>query len=146
MLCLGNDANTFKNVCKERERVASPVVQWFRICLPMQGTRVWSLVWKDATCHGATKPVCHNCWAHVPWSPCSTTRDAAAVRSAPQQVSLHSLHLEATCAPLQGPSAAENRKGNGVNCLPCWRLLYSECSPASLLLFLAASEGALVRF
>ena len=24
MLCLGNDANTFKNVCKERERVGFP--------------------------------------------------------------------------------------------------------------------------
>lgn len=56
----------------------------------------------------------HNCWAHVPWSPCSTTRDAAAVRSsAPQQVSLHSLHLEDTCAQPQRPSAAKNKKGKG---------------------------------
>ena len=93
---------------------ASPVVHWLRICLPMQGTWVWSLVWKDAMCHGATKPVHHNCWAHVPWSPCSTTRDAAAVRSsAPQQVSLHSLHLEDTCAQPQRPSAAKNKKGKG---------------------------------
>ena len=30
------------------------------------GTRVWSLVWEDPTCRGATKPVCHNYWAHVP--------------------------------------------------------------------------------
>ena len=38
----------------------SLVVQWLRICLPMQETRVRSLVWEDPTCHRATKPVCHN--------------------------------------------------------------------------------------
>ena len=26
----------------------------------MQETWVQSLVWEDPTCHGATKPVCHN--------------------------------------------------------------------------------------
>ena len=30
-----------------------------RIHLSMQGTQVQSLVWKDAICCGATKPVCH---------------------------------------------------------------------------------------
>ena len=30
------------------------VAQWLRICLPMQGTWVQSLVWKD--------PICHNYW------------------------------------------------------------------------------------
>ena len=39
---------------------ASLVVQWLRICLPMQGTRVRALVWEDPTCHRATKPMCHN--------------------------------------------------------------------------------------
>ena len=42
------------------------VVQWLRIRLPMQGTQVQALVWEDATYHGATKPVRHNYWAHVP--------------------------------------------------------------------------------
>ena len=42
---------------------ASLVVQWLRICLPMQGTRVRALVWEDPTCRGATKPVSHNYWA-----------------------------------------------------------------------------------
>ena len=54
------------------------VAQWLRIHLPMQGTRVRSLVWEDPTCRGATKPmhhnywacalepVSHNYWAHVP--------------------------------------------------------------------------------
>ena len=39
---------------------ASLVVQWLRICLAMQGTLIASLVREDPTCHGATKPVCHN--------------------------------------------------------------------------------------
>ena len=44
---------------KKKER-ASLVVQWLRICLPMQGTRVQALVWEDPTCCGATRPVSHN--------------------------------------------------------------------------------------
>ena len=38
----------------------SLVVQWLRIHLPMQETRVQALVREDPTCHGATKPVRHN--------------------------------------------------------------------------------------
>ena len=38
----------------------SLVAQWLRIYLPMQGTRVRSLVREDPTCRGATKPVRHN--------------------------------------------------------------------------------------
>ena len=38
---------------------------WLRIHLPMQGTRDWSLVQEDPTCCRATKPTCHNYWAHV---------------------------------------------------------------------------------
>ena len=38
----------------------SLVVQWLGIRLPVQGTRVRSLSWEDATCRGATKPVYHN--------------------------------------------------------------------------------------
>ena len=36
-----------------------PWVQWLRICLPMQGTRVQSLVQEDPACCGVTKPMCH---------------------------------------------------------------------------------------
>ena len=39
---------------------ASLVAQWLRIRLPMQGTRVRSLVQEDPTCRGATKLMCHN--------------------------------------------------------------------------------------
>ena len=42
---------------------ASLVVQWLRVCLPMQGTRVRALVWEDPTCRGATRPVSHSYWA-----------------------------------------------------------------------------------
>ncbi|KAJ8785847.1 hypothetical protein J1605_006807 [Eschrichtius robustus] len=40
---------------------ASLVVQWLRIHLPTQGTRVQALVRKDPTCCGATKLLSHNC-------------------------------------------------------------------------------------
>ena len=39
---------------------ASLVAQWLRIRLPMQGTRVQSVVREDPTCRGVTKPVRHN--------------------------------------------------------------------------------------
>ena len=39
---------------------ASLVVQWLRICLPMQGTRVQALVREDPICRRATKPMHHN--------------------------------------------------------------------------------------
>ena len=36
------------------------VAQWLRICLPMQGRRVRSLVWEDPSFSRATKPMHHN--------------------------------------------------------------------------------------
>ena len=71
----------------------SLVVQWLRVHLPMQGTRVWALVWEDPTCRGATGPVSHNCWAcalepasHNYWSLHVTTTEARVPRAhAPQQ-------------------------------------------------------------
>ena len=41
----------------------SLVAQWARICLPMQGTPVQSLVWEDSTCQGATKPMLPKDWS-----------------------------------------------------------------------------------
>lgn len=36
-------------------------IQWIKICLLMQGTRVRPLVWEDSTCCATTKAcVCHN--------------------------------------------------------------------------------------
>ena len=42
---------------------ASLVAQWLRICLLMQETRVWALVWEDPTRRKAAGPVSHNYWA-----------------------------------------------------------------------------------
>ena len=47
-------------ICNKETLGASLVVQWLRICLPMQGTRVRALVWEDPTCRGAARPVSHN--------------------------------------------------------------------------------------
>ena len=70
----------------------SLVAQWLRIHLPMQGTRVRSLVREDPTCSGATKPVPQllslRSRAHKPQllSPHATTTEARAPRArAPQQ-------------------------------------------------------------
>ncbi|KAJ8779016.1 hypothetical protein J1605_012867 [Eschrichtius robustus] len=43
-----------------RTNRASLVVQWLRIRLPTQGTRVQALVREDPTCRGAAKPMRHN--------------------------------------------------------------------------------------
>ena len=40
----------------------SLVVPCLRICLPVQGIQVGSLVWEDPTCFQAIKPVCSNYW------------------------------------------------------------------------------------
>ena len=55
--CMGTkEENTGKKMMPR----ASLVAQWLRIHLPMQGTRVGSLVQEDPTCRGATKPMHHN--------------------------------------------------------------------------------------
>ena len=45
----------------------SLVVQWWGVCLSMQGTGVWSLVWEEQLSLPAatTEPTCHSCWACV---------------------------------------------------------------------------------
>ena len=49
----------------------SLVAHYLRIYLAMQ--KIWSqsLIWKNSTCCGATKPMWHSYWAHVPklWKP-----------------------------------------------------------------------------
>ena len=65
--------------------MTSLVVQWLRIRLPVQGTRVQALVQEDPTCCGATKLVCHNYWACT-LEPASHNYWAHAPRaSAPQE-------------------------------------------------------------
>ena len=66
ILQLGGDLYMIHSIWTSIHRVKShkfwpsQVVQWVRIHLPMQGTRVCSLVKEDSTCLGATKSVCHN--------------------------------------------------------------------------------------
>ena len=55
----------WNNVWNKQGEQISLVVQWLKIHLPMQRTGVWSLVWKDPTYRGATKPVQQNYWAHA---------------------------------------------------------------------------------
>ena len=79
----------------------SLVPQWYRICLPVQEMRVQFLIQENPTCHGAAKPLHHNYLslcsraqklhllgqlattteAHEPQNPCSTTREAKAIRN-----------------------------------------------------------------
>ena len=53
-------------------------VQWLRICLPVQGTWIWSLVQEDPTYSGAAKPMHHN--SPRVWCLCSQT-EATPVRN-----------------------------------------------------------------
>ena len=57
------DLSRAVSLVKRRSCRTSLGVQWIRICLPMQGTPVRSLVWENSTHHRATKPVHHNYWA-----------------------------------------------------------------------------------
>ena len=58
----------------------SLVVQWLRICLPVQGTQVQSLVQEAPHAVGQLSP--HSTAAEPKvWSLCSTVREASTVRS-----------------------------------------------------------------
>ena len=54
-------------VAKSRTQLSDwTELNWYpsckEICLPVQVTQVWSLVWEDSTCHGAAKHMHHNSW------------------------------------------------------------------------------------
>ena len=55
--------NNKKSSTKINKSIASLISQWLRICLALQGTRVWSSVWEDPISLGATKAIHHNYWA-----------------------------------------------------------------------------------
>ena len=109
--CLGQGLTPGRET-KIPQAGASLVVQWLRIRLPMQETRVWALVWEDPTCRRATKPVRHNYWAcalepvsHNYWArvpqllkptclePVLPTREATTMRS------LHPTTKSSPCLP-----------------------------------------------
>ena len=93
----------------------SLVAQWVRICLPMQGTQVWSLIHEDSHHPGATKPMGRNCWAHALEPACCTClepvlhmREDTAMRSlcTKTESSPHTPQLEKACMKQRRPSAA----------------------------------------
>ena len=45
---------------RRKDRGASLVVQWLKVCLPMQGKWVRALVQEDPTCRRAAGPTSHN--------------------------------------------------------------------------------------
>ena len=57
--------SSFICICTEILLQGFPGGQCLRICLPIRETLVQSLAWEDSTCHGATRPVHHNYWAHA---------------------------------------------------------------------------------
>ena len=59
----------------------SLVVQWLKICLPIQGTWVRSLVWEDLTCLRPARTMRHNYWSPGVQSLCSPPRETTATRS-----------------------------------------------------------------
>ena len=86
------------------------VVQWLRICLPMQGKRDRALVWEDPTCRGATKPVRHNYWACAS-GPCAPQREAAIVRGprTAMKSGRHLPQLEKSLAQKRRPNTAKSK-------------------------------------
>ena len=69
------------------------LIQWLRICLPMQGTWVGSLIEEDSTCHRQLEPMYHNHQACMLYGckpqlmgPCAMIAEACSPRAhSPQQ-------------------------------------------------------------
>ena len=84
----GKESDPTSKLCMS----TSLMVQWIRICLPMQGTQVRSLIQEDPPCRGTVKPVCNSYWAQVPtawvlqqekpltWEACSVQWRAVSTR------------------------------------------------------------------
>ena len=52
----------FENGSHQKNLRTSLVGQWLRICVPVLGTQIQSLLQEDSTCCGAMKPLTHNYW------------------------------------------------------------------------------------
>ena len=95
-------------------RGVSLVAQWSRMCLPMQETRIWPLVWEDPTCQQrnytcapqllnlCSKAGNHNYWGHTPQL-LKPVHSGAWVQQQerPLQWETHALHLESRPRLLQ---------------------------------------------
>ena len=81
------------------------MAQWIRICLPMQGTQVWSLLREDSTRCGVTKPANWNYWTPVCLEPVLCKQTPRRETCALQLSRPRSLQLEKACVPQRRPSA-----------------------------------------
>ena len=74
----------------------------------MQETQVWSLIWGDPTCHGATKPMGRNYWAcaQEPWSLHTRARWGACL--SPLESGLHSPQLGERVRSEEDPAEPES--------------------------------------
>ena len=81
----------------------SPVVQWLRIHLAMQGPQVQPLVWEDDTCYKATKSMSHNYRSRYP-------RAHAQQQEKPSQCDTHALQLESSLCLLQLEKASSQQQ------------------------------------
>ena len=96
----------------------SPVVQWLKISLPMQGTQAQSLVQDDTgwlnPCTTA-EPLCHSYWSlctleHMLFNKRSHCNEKSTHHS--QRVSHYFPQLEKACTQQQRPSPAKNKQIN----------------------------------
>ena len=79
----------------------SPVAQWLRIRLPMQGTWVRALIREDPTGCGATKLMRHNYWACA-LEPMSHNYWAREPQLLSPRAATTEVHMLRACAPQQG--------------------------------------------
>ena len=85
----------------------SLVGQWLRICLPMQRTWVWSLVWEGSTCHGATRSMHPNYWA------CKPRAHGPQQEKPLKRETCTPLQVSSPCSPQQEQSPHEQKKTQG---------------------------------
>ena len=101
------------------------VVQQSTICLPMQGTQVWSLVQEDPTCHGVNEPMYCNYWAHAATTEAYMPRVCALQQDKPPQRKGCALPLGSNpCSPHQEKALAKQRKKKKIKKW-CCKLEYS---------------------
>lgn len=124
--------------CSKLSRWISLVAQWIRICPPMQGKSVQSLIQEDPICHEAAKPVHPKHWAHVlqvlrPWaqSLCSATREAQSLQG---RVAPTGCKQRKPSQRNEDPAQPKLNRIKNKKLLLC--LLNKNCYPVFLFLFL----------
>ena len=95
------NAPVLKKLKKKKKRIfrTSLVVQWLRICLPIQETRVRSLEQEDSTFHGTTKLASWSSWRQCTLKPVLCNEKSLQWEGPPPQLqsSPYSLQLEKAC-------------------------------------------------